>query len=160
MRAATLRVVHTRVSQRTPPQEKNKGRNSAGWRQEVTHALPLRVKKKRFFLFFLLTRKGKKNLSLSELFLSCSSQTIQSRLHIPSHARMHALSCVCVCVEKDDKKWRSHRHAADYSTAQFAFEDSMSHWALQFTPLFAPRRVLHRVTSLEIHRCQLFLTFS
>ena len=40
---------------------------------------------------------------------------------------------------------------------QFAFKDSMIHIILQFTLLIATGHVLHRYTSLEIHRQQLLL---
>ena len=43
---------------------------------------------------------------------------------------------------------------------QFAFKDSMIHIILQFTLLIATGHVLHRYTSLEIHRQQLLLYFS
>ena len=51
--------------------------------------------------------------------------------------------------------WKRHstRHAVSLTaTAQYAFKGSMIHWVVQFALRIAFRSVLHRYTSLEIHR--------
>ena len=51
--------------------------------------------------------------------------------------------------------WKRHstRHAEVLTTtAQYAFKISMIHWVVQFALRIAVRSVLHRYTSLEIHR--------
>ena len=44
----------------------------------------------------------------------------------------------------------------EFQRVQFAFKDSMIHFILQFTLLFATGYVLHRYTNQEIRRQQFF----